>query len=195
MNFSTALIAGGRSSRMGRDKCLLDFHGRPLWRRQLELLAMLKPAELLVSCREDQQYFLGEGALDARLIPDRHRHAGPLGGLASVFPACLSEFVVGLAVDLPRMEPGPLEFLLGHCSNGRGAIFQNGAYFEPLAAVYPTSLASLAADQLARNQLRLQEFVRLAIEQRQMTTLPLPEQWRHCFQNLNEPKDLEISNL
>lgn len=175
---------------MGQDKCLLEIHGVPLWRRQLELLKGLRASEMLISCREMGHPFPVKNDFENRLVFDQFSNIGPLGGLASVFHEASTDFVLALAVDLPQMTREPLEFLLESCSAGRGAIFQNGDYFEPLAAVYPVSLVDLAERQIAANQLRLQEFVRLAIDQNLMMAHPLPEKWKHCFQNLNEPSDL-----
>jgi len=46
MNISAALLAGGESHRMGRDKATLLFYGKPLWQIQLDLLQKLEPAEI-----------------------------------------------------------------------------------------------------------------------------------------------------
>ena len=45
MDFSAALLAGGRSSRMGRDKAFLEIDGVPLWQRQLQTLRELGPSK------------------------------------------------------------------------------------------------------------------------------------------------------
>jgi molybdopterin-guanine dinucleotide biosynthesis protein A len=51
--FAAALLAGGKSRRMGRDKALLpvEWEGAsvPLWERQLSILKALAPAELVIS--------------------------------------------------------------------------------------------------------------------------------------------------
>ena len=49
MNFSAALLAGGRSSRMGRDKAFLEIDGVPLWQRQLQTLRELGPSETFLA--------------------------------------------------------------------------------------------------------------------------------------------------
>ena len=56
MNFSAVLLAGGRSTRMGRDKAWLDWHGVPLWRHQLEKLTALQAERVFISCRRDQGF-------------------------------------------------------------------------------------------------------------------------------------------
>src|SRR5437016_10077580 len=53
IEFAAALIAGGKSRRMGGDKALLpvSWRGRemPLWKRQLSVLQELKPAQIVLS--------------------------------------------------------------------------------------------------------------------------------------------------
>lgn len=48
-NVSAALLAGGKSTRMGQDKCILKVDGIPMWRRQLGLLSSLSPEVVAVA--------------------------------------------------------------------------------------------------------------------------------------------------
>ena len=54
--FAAALLAGGRSLRMGRDKARLPWGGEPLWRHQWRTLAALEPSSLLLSCRTVEDF-------------------------------------------------------------------------------------------------------------------------------------------
>ena len=185
--FTAALIAGGKSTRMGRDKCLLEIDGQPLWKRQISLLQAMHPAEIIVSGRSEQTYFQ---ECPARFVPDQWPDSGPLGGIASVLEAATQELVLVLAVDLPQMNAVVLQQLISHARLGRGAVFSHGEYYEPLAAIYPGSLLASARDALTRNALRLQDWVATAIAADALTALPLPPEWESPFQNLNSPEDL-----
>ena len=185
--FTAALIAGGKSTRMGRDKCLLEIDGQPLWKRQISLLQELHPTEIIISGQQEQTYFQ---ECPARFVPDQWPDSGPLGGIASVLEAATQELVLVLAVDLPQMNAVVLQQLVSHARSGRGVVFSHGKYYEPLAAVYPRSLLASARDALTRNALRLQDWVATAISADVLTAHPLPPEWESQFQNLNSPEDL-----
>jgi molybdopterin-guanine dinucleotide biosynthesis protein A len=75
-----AILAGGRSQRMGRDKALTPFLGRPLVCRVWDRLARLADETLLVADASGE--FL---ALGPRVVPDLLPARGPLGGLYTRF--------------------------------------------------------------------------------------------------------------
>ena len=118
--FTGALIAGGRSSRMGRDKAFLDWQGRPLWEVQLAKLSSVGASELLV-CGRREQGFEGDGF---RFVQDDVEDLGPLAGLANALKEASHETVLVLAVDMPLVTAELLRELLGKCDGlpGRGVV-------------------------------------------------------------------------
>ena len=185
--FSAALIAGGKSRRMGQDKCLMEIHGMPLWQRQLGVLAELRPAEILISCRKEQTYF---ETSSARIVPDVWSDAGPLGGVAGVLRAVSQEMVLVLAVDMPKVSAPFLERLFEQVTPGCGAIFHTARGYEPLAAFYPKSLGPLASNCVSGGQLRLQDFVQSAVEAGALSVVEITNEEAIPLQNLNTPDDL-----
>lgn len=189
--FSAVLLAGGRSSRMGRDKAeILLPDGRPLWRRQLEdVLRPLGPVEL---------FFSGPPRtgmpVDVRVLPDATPNLGPLSGIAAALEATNAPLVVVLAVDLPAMTAGFFrEYLLSASSpTGRGAVGFSDAdgFFEPLAAVYPVSAHGLAAEHLRGPDRSLQSFVRAAAVAGLVTPVAIPPEAAVQFINWNRPEDV-----
>lgn len=180
--FTAALLAGGRSTRMGRDKAGLLIGGVPLWQRQLATLQALAPDEILISGRLDGP------CADAGLpiIADDVPGLGPLGGLAALLRRMKGERLLLLAVDLPAMTPVFLESLLAF----NGIVPFLDGHFEPLAAVYPRSVLPLAERCLAESDHSMQHFIRLSVAEGLLTSLPLSEADRVLFQNANTPSDL-----
>lgn len=186
--FSAVLLAGGRSSRMGRDKAeILLPDGRPLWRRQLdEVLRPLGPGELFLSGPPRAGL-----PADVRVLPDAAPGLGPLAGIAAALAAASAPLVVVLAVDLPAMTAGFLQTrVLPHCTPQAGMVPRTGdGFYEPLAAVYPRGCLALAEDQLRGADRSLQTFVRAARAAGMIGETSLAAGETRLFVNWNEPGD------
>lgn len=88
------VLAGGQSTRMGRDKALLDWHGHPLLERQLDALRASGVDALQVS--GDRPGYRG--------VADARPGLGPLGGLASIVAGVAGEAdLLVIPVDMPLL--------------------------------------------------------------------------------------------
>jgi molybdopterin-guanine dinucleotide biosynthesis protein A len=193
MQFSAALLAGGRSSRMGRDKAFLEIDGIPLWQRQLRILQELHPAKLFVAGPPRPEWI--DAGLD--IVPDAAADAGPLAGLVAVLRCCTTASLLVLAIDLPNMTSDFLKQLVKSGPGGAGVIPKIGDRFEPLAAVYPASCLPLAETLLATPSIpearSLQKLIRHAVEQGLMMERQISRNEERFFFNLNTPKDLDFA--
>jgi molybdopterin-guanine dinucleotide biosynthesis protein A len=184
MRCSALLLAGGKSTRMGRDKAFLEIDGEPLWHRQLATLRALSPDELMIAAPPCPEWS------DCDVIADEIPNAGPLGGIAAALRKCASSHLVVLAIDLPRLTTGFLQTLGDFCDNRRGVVPRNNDRFEPLAAIYPQSCAELAGAALRRGDFSMQDFVRAAIEVGLLLPREVSAKEASLFTNLNTPDDL-----
>ena len=188
--FTGALIAGGRSSRMGRDKAFLDWEGRPLWEVQLAKLRAAGASELIV-CGRHEQGFAGDGF---RFVRDDVENLGPLAGLANALKAASHGCVLALAVDMPFVTVELLRDLLENRRgpHGRGVIPVVGGRFEALAAVFPASSALMAGSRLAGSDRSLQGFCAEALRGGLADGWSVPRKVETLFRSLNSPGDLLI---
>jgi molybdopterin-guanine dinucleotide biosynthesis protein A len=188
-NFSAALLAGGRSIRMGRDKgeIAINWEGEtvPLRLRQLRILKSLEPEELLYSGPTRV-----EGLPDAKMILDQWSDAGPLSGIASCLEQTTSDLLLCLAVDVARIEVLVLLKLLRKCCAGQGIVPRIGEHYEPLVAVYPKRALRLAISQIAERHLRLQDFVRRLVSEHLVTEYSVSDEEIPLFANWNTPADI-----
>jgi molybdopterin-guanine dinucleotide biosynthesis protein A len=92
------VLAGGLSSRMGRDKALLPWHGRPLIEHQIDTLLAAEVDVVQVSGHRP----------DYQGVIDPVAQAGPLGGIAGIAAACPDGVLLIVPVDMPRLEPSLL---------------------------------------------------------------------------------------
>lgn len=149
-----AVLAGGRSSRMGQDKALLPWKGETLWERQVRVLREWGASPAAVVRAADQP------GLGDPCWRDGRPGMGPLAGLEAALEHCpAGGRMAVLAVDLAWMEPAWFEWLAGRVSAGRGAVARHSGRYEPLAALYPASALGPVRARLDRGELRLQDLV------------------------------------
>jgi molybdopterin-guanine dinucleotide biosynthesis protein A len=106
LNLSIAVLAGGQSRRMGRDKALLDFLGAPLLQRVLGRVRPLTD-DLFIVATGRPEY----GRFGVRVVPDRLPGAGALGGIYTAVAEASHERCLVLACDLPFVNPQLLRFM------------------------------------------------------------------------------------
>ncbi len=107
MQASIALLAGGQSRRMGRDKALLDFLGEPLLARVIRRVRPLTDDLFIVATdRPEYQQF------GVPVVPDRIPGRGPLGGIYTALATARHEYCLVLSCDLPFVNPKLLAALL-----------------------------------------------------------------------------------
>ncbi len=185
--FSAVVLAAGRSTRMGRDKALLEFDGVVFWRWQRNTLAVAGAAEIFLSARPDQIW--ARDALEfSAILPDIIPDCGPLGGIATALERAAHPHLAVLAIDLPRVPPVWFAELRAACEPGRGAVGRRGKFFEPLAAIYPREILPLVRDALAHGELSLQRLLAAAIAAGMMHVREIPPAHAPLFENWNEPR-------
>ena len=140
MDFSAVILAGGRSSRMGRDKAWLEVGGRPLLARQIELVRAAGAQEVFISGRVGVDY----SAFGCPVLVDAFADAGPLAGLERGLHAFRASCLFALAVDMPGMNVGGVLRLAAGCDQACGVIPRVAGAVEPLAAFYPKACLPLA---------------------------------------------------
>src|SRR5262249_14479334 len=130
------VLAGGRSTRMQRDKAALKYHGRT----QLEwAVSLLQPyvQRVFVSVRADQT----TDPLRARFdqIVDKHHDLGPITGIVAAQEKYPNVAWLVVACDLPFLDHGTLSTLLAARQTQRLATAYRSSHDvlpEPLCAIY-----------------------------------------------------------
>ena len=140
-----AILAGGASARMGRDKALVEVAGRPMVRRVASALEPVTDSLVVVG--------RAEPVADLMVIPDEV--AGPVGPLAGVAAAMGSALVSGgpqaavvaVAVDLPFVRRTTLQELVFQYE-GRAVVPLDREVRQVTCAVYPAAWAAAARREL-----------------------------------------------
>jgi molybdopterin-guanine dinucleotide biosynthesis protein A len=128
------VLAGGLSTRMARDKGLLNYHGQA----QREYAAGLLTRhcrEVYLSCRPDQVE--PEGRFP--YLPDTFTGLGPKGGILSAFRYNPDAAWLVVACDLPYLDEPTLHYLVTHRNPSKVAtafLDSDRRFPEPLVAIY-----------------------------------------------------------
>ncbi len=186
-SFSALLLAGGKSSRMGQDKAGLILEGKTLWRRQLDLLRELGAEEILVSQKSDGP------CVDSRckIVIDDPPSRGPLSGICAGLKGCSTEWLLVLAVDMPRMTPEFLRKLVslaGH--EQQGIVPKCAGRLHPLAAIYPRRCSKVAEECLRSDDWSMYQLVCRAGELSLVKEHEFSQEEKSLFANLNTPEDM-----
>ncbi len=103
------ILLGGKSSRMGEEKGLIQYHEKTQAEHLLLLLEELG-LEVFLSVREEQKE--NYAFLKRPFITDQIQGAGPLGGISSAMRSFPQTAFLVVACDLPNLQKEQLEFLL-----------------------------------------------------------------------------------
>ncbi|WP_276299311.1 molybdenum cofactor guanylyltransferase [Halorussus lipolyticus] len=161
------VLAGGRSTRFGEaDKAVADLAGVPMLRRVADRLAGVVDV-LVVNCRADQREEVAEvlSSYDrpVRFAVDTDPDEGPMAGIRTGLrevEATTEEYAFVTACDMPFLDPGLVDYLLGCAKNPDDEAPQTGTadrydaavprpteWFETTHAVYRAGPMADACDE------------------------------------------------
>ena len=185
---TVVIQAGGMSSRMGEDKALKIFLGKPLIQRVLERMIPIAD-EIIVTTNRPAEYTF----LNYRLIPDLKPGRGALGGLYTAIASATHPLVAVVACDMPFASQmffeGARRLMVKEEADVVIAKTDEG--YEPLHALYrretclPAIESAIDADQWKVIAWFPQVKVRTLMPEEIKTLDPSGL----CFWNLNTPEE------
>jgi molybdopterin-guanine dinucleotide biosynthesis protein A len=179
------IVAGGKSSRMQRDKALLPFEGyNSLAQYQYE---RFKPffSKVYISAKSNKFDF------DVKVIEDCFEEASPLVALISIFETLSkTDEVFVLSVDAPFVTEDIVLKIYGKLEDSTAVVIAKSSNgLEPLCGVYRRSVLDEAKKMFSSKQHRLQTLLeKIESEEVFFSNSDL-------FMNLNYPKDYELAKL
>ena len=186
---SAAILAGGRSTRMGTNKALLLFRGLRIIEGLLSTIRPLFPEIMIIANDPDAYADLG-----VPIFPDRLPEKGSLGGIyTAVFQSTfLHTFCV--ACDMPMANPAVIAYLRDRSAGYDVVVPRTAQGYQPLHAVYgkgclPHMEAMIRADRLKIDRLFPAVRVR-TVEEDEIRPL---DPSLFCFLNVNTREELEAA--
>ncbi len=176
---SAVILAGGASSRMGRDKSLVLVDGKPLIQRVVEQLSR-RFDDILISTNEREKYAF----LEAPCVPDLVPGNGPLMGIRTTLEAARHDRVFVTACDIPVIDEDTVERMLVLAEEFECVVPRSRVGDEPLFAVYRKSAIPAMCDVLDSGERRIRAvFPRVRTHAFELG----PAKW---YRNLNTREDL-----
>ncbi len=177
------VLAGGKSRRMGVDKGLMLYQGKPMISYSISLLKHFC-SRIIISTSNTKYEDFG-----LPIISDSFPNAGPLGGLYSVLKESTTDINICLPCDLPKMKVEVLRHMLS-ASSSTHCVVPLTPQPEPLVAIYPSGVLPILHQLLTEGNYKMTEIY----NHFPVHYIPLEEfpgsDIITCFTNLNSPADL-----
>ncbi|MGA7908522.1 MAG: molybdenum cofactor guanylyltransferase [Candidatus Sulfotelmatobacter sp.] len=184
------ILAGGKSTRMGTDKAFLEFEGRTLLARMLEVARSVTPEVRIVGGAAKFAAF-------APVVEDVFCGCGPLAGIHAALRASQAKLNVVLAVDVPFVSFALLQYLIARARTVGSAwatVPRAPGGWQPLCAVYRREFAEAAEGALREGRYKIDALFDVvpvqAIEEAELAEAGFSPR---IFRNLNTPSDVQAA--
>ncbi len=179
------ILAGGASKRMGKDKGLCDFKGKPLVQHSINILEPICKT-ILISTNNNSGY----KQFGFETVGDEFRNIGPIGGIYSSLKQSPNNDNLVISCDTPFLDGDLLKTVLSFRQSYDIVVPQyRNSYFEPLAAYYSREIIPVLLDSISKKDyklINLFEKVRF-----RSVSIDADAENINRFKNINTPKDLK----
>jgi molybdopterin-guanine dinucleotide biosynthesis protein A len=189
---TVALLAGGKSSRMGTDKSFVRVLGRPLIKDILAQVEGLGTETIIITNRLDDYRYLGL-PLFGDVLPDK----GALGGIYTALHSATQPHVFCFACDMPFIVRPLLEYFISLIPANADVIMPRlGAEAEPFRALYArTCLAPIRAALEAGKMRVISFFPAVRVRFVDEPEIDRFDPAHRSFFNVNTPDDLAQAQI
>jgi molybdopterin-guanine dinucleotide biosynthesis protein A len=189
------ILAGGKSTRMGENKSLLDLNGMTVIERVVSLMKSIFREVIIITNTPNEYDFLN--------IPkhkDIFEYKGPLAGIHSGLTHSNNEKNFVISCDIPLMEKEMIKFIIDYKTDKPITVCKADGFVQQLAGLYSKSILSTINNSLKNYEAELRERNQA---KRKCAVLSLLDQVgaeiinaeeldiykEHMFFNMNRPED------
>lgn len=185
MQITGIILAGGQSTRMGKDKALLQINDKTLLENAIEICRPVC-SEILISSNNPEHQNFGY-----QIIPDEIKNCGPIGGIYSCLKKSETNWNFFCSVDSPFVTSAFIQFLTNQTENYDVVVPFHFQGKEPLIALYNKNCLSVIEKQIELHQFKIHLLLKLLntkyFDAREWVAIkPL------IFKNLNRPEDFDF---
>ena len=187
--FSLAIIAGGQSRRMGRDKAFVQLGGASLIEHVMAASADLGQAETLLICNRPADY----RHLGLDMHADIHPGKGSLGGIYTALARAATPIVLVLACDMPFLRRDLLRRMIALMDEATDIVAPRvKGYPQALHALYRKTCLPPIAALMAQDRLKIIGFYdQMRVRYLDEADYAAWDPGGRSFTNLNTPEELE----
>ena len=185
--FSAAILAGGRSRRMGRDKSMLAIDNVPIIRRIADTLAEIF-TEIFVVANEKEEY----ERMGLAVVGDIHPGNDSLGGLHTAVTSAAGSHVFVVGCDMPLLRPALIYGMASLVDDWDVVVPVKDDYPEPLCAFYGKKCAPHIESSISRGRLKMIGFhEEVRVRKVEEATWRAWDPEGASFLNANTPEEFE----
>jgi molybdenum cofactor guanylyltransferase len=185
MKITAIILAGGQSRRMGTDKALTLYLGKPLIQYSIDL-ALCFTENIIISTNSDELRNFG-----FPVVKDIYTLKAPLAGIHAGLLFSKTDWNLVLTCDMPNVSAQLIQYLILKLETEAELVLPgHHGYIEPLCGFYHRKLIPVIESNFGKNRLSPLDL----LESDASRIIPmedvLDEDLSFIFKNINEKKDL-----
>jgi molybdopterin-guanine dinucleotide biosynthesis protein A len=186
MEITGIILAGGKSSRMGTDKGLLELNGKPMVQYVIDVLSKICTRVLIVSNNTEYKDF------GCDVLEDIYKDKGPIGGIYTGLKSSKTEINLCVSCDTPNLNTDVFNFLLSQVENHEVILPSYQGRLHPLIGLYKMSCKTIFETQINNDVLKVETACKLLNYKR--VELSEKDFEESIFDNINTLQDLNKIN-
>lgn len=185
-NVTCIILAGGKSSRMGRDKSFVPFSGKPLIENVIDKMKPIFKEKIIVT---NSPHLYEKYNIETRV--DILKDRGPLGGIHAGLSYSKNKYNFVVACDMPFLNEGLICFMTQRLGDCDAVVPRCKGRLEPLCAIYSKSCIGPIESEISRNNLKMRNFLKLLKIRIIEEEAVLLTANNRSFVNINTPGELD----
>lgn len=188
-DLTVAIMAGGKSSRMGRNKSFVSLGGKPLVEHVLERVAPLSKHQLLITNAPDSYAYLR-----LPMVGDIYKDKGPLAGIFTAVFHATTPYTLIVATDMPWLNESLLRYQISLKEEADVIIPRWDKFPEPLHAVYSKAVLPPIEQNLEADRLKVTRFFgQVSVRFVERAEIEQFDPNGRSFANINTPDQLQAA--
>ncbi|MEI7897388.1 MAG: molybdenum cofactor guanylyltransferase [bacterium] len=185
-HYTGIILSGGKGTRVGRDKGLIELNGRKMVEYAIDILSPFC-TEIIISSNNPDYH-----SVASRIVPDISAGYGPMMGVYSALKSSSTTLNLILAVDNIFVTGAFYRYLLSkNLPECMIAVpYVNDKYFEPLVGYYSKGCIPAMEQMMEEDNYKLPDLFTKVPVLKLMVEKELNDFHAGYFQSLNNPEDL-----